>query len=328
LRAWRQRGLVASLLLPLALLFGLLSRVRRWFYRQTVFEVCRLPVPVVVVGNISVGGVGKTPVVIHLAHSLMHQGHRPGVISRGYRGSGAVREVQADADPGQVGDEPLLIQRQCGCPVFVGADRIAAGRALLAAHPETTVILSDDGLQHYRLGRDLELAVVNADGLGNRWLLPAGPLREPVARLAQVDGVIGNGIAVPPAPTFDVPFFCLSGALGPAYSLQDPGRTSALTEFAGRRIHAVAGIGSPQRFFAQLTTLGLVFEAHEFPDHHTYVAAELAYDGDVLLTTEKDAVKFARLNLAIPVWVVPLKVSIEPDLAQFVVEKLNGRTPA
>jgi tetraacyldisaccharide 4'-kinase len=328
LRAWHQRSLIAISLLPLALVFSLLSGVRRWLYRRGILPTHRLSVPVVVVGNISVGGVGKTPVVIHLAHALMQLGHRPGVISRGYRGSGSILEVGVDSDPGQVGDEPLLIQRQCACPVVVGADRVAAARALLAAHPDTSVILSDDGLQHYRLGRDLELAVVNADGFGNRWLLPAGPLRERVGRLAQVDGVIGNGIAVPPAPTFGTPYFRLDSRLDEAYALNDEGRTRPLVDFIGLRLHAVAGIGSPQRFFAQLISLGLRFSAHEFPDHHAYVADELAFVGDALLTTEKDAVKFARLDFTIPVWVVPLKVSIEPDLAQFVVEKLNGRAPA
>jgi tetraacyldisaccharide 4'-kinase len=227
-----------------------------------------------------------------------------------------------------VGDEPLLIHRECACPVVVGADRVAAACALLAAHPDTTVILSDDGLQHYRLGRDIELAVVNTDGLGNRWLLPAGPLRERIGRLSQVDGVIGNGIAVPPAPTFGVPFFRLDSWPGEAYALNDTGRPRPLADFIGQQVHAVAGIGSPQRFFAQLRALGLEFDAHEFPDHHSYVAKELAFVGDALLTTEKDAVKFARLDLPIPVWVVPLKISIEPDLAQFVVEKLNGRASA
>jgi tetraacyldisaccharide 4'-kinase len=169
-------------------------------------------------------------------------------------------------------------------------------------------------LQHYRLGRDLELAVVSASGLGNRWLLPAGPLREPVGRLARVAAIIGNGIAVPPAPTCGVPFFCLSGELEQAYLLQDPARNCVLAEFSGQRIHAVAGIGSPQRFFDQLAAQGLAFEAHPFPDHHAYAANELAFAGDIVLTTEKDAVKFARLDLALPVWWFPSRSASHPTL--------------
>lgn len=307
-------------------------------YRCGVLRVEHLPVPVVVVGNISVGGVGKTPLVIHLARRLTALGWRTGIISRGYGGQGnaGVTEVFAESDPEQVGDEPVLVAQNTGCPVVTGADRVKAARAMLEAHPNIQVILSDDGLQHYRLGRFLELAVTSPDAELNGWPLPAGPMREPRSRLHSVDAVIVTSAvgAVLPVPTL--------GGTGAAYpsrfhaatrtadfaSMVDHSQTRSPVSFSGLRLHAVAGIGHPQRFFDTLKRMGLEAEEHVFPDHHRYREDELCFTGDAILTTEKDAVKLRRLALALPVWVLPIEVSIEPDLAQFVVEKLNGRTSA
>lgn len=317
---WHRRGPFAWLLLPVGAAFLALVVLRRLLYRLGVLPSVRLPVPVVVVGNIIVGGAGKTPLVLWLAEELARRGRRPGVISRGHGGSGAVREVHRDGDPAEAGDEPLLIRRRAGCPVFVGRDRVAAAQALLAAHPECDIIVSDDGLQHYRLARDVEIAVMDGRGVMNGWPLPAGPLREPALRLGTVDAVVANGW------TGDAGFrMALRGEA--FYRLDAAAETSTAAGFAGQRLHAVAGIGDPRRFFDHLSAMGLRFEAHPFPDHHPYAAGDLDFSGDAILTTEKDAVKFGGLS-KLPVWALPVTAQVEPDLAQFVLEKIDGRPPA
>ncbi len=321
---WRTRGLAACLLYPVSLIFLLLAALRRRLAGRGV----RLPVPVVVIGNLTVGGAGKTPLTIHLARALRERGRHPGIVSRGYGGAGAVVEVTADADPASVGDEPLLLARHSACPVVIGRDRVAAARALLAAHPDCDLILSDDGLQHYRLGRDLEIVVFDKRGIMNGWALPAGPLRESPKRLASADAVVLNGFAVPPAPTFGQPVFRMDLRGDVFVRIDDPAQTCSTADFVGLRLHAVAGIGDPQRFFDHLATLGLNCEAHAFPDHHAYQRDDLAFVGDAILCTEKDAVKLARLDLPLPVWVLPVSASLSPDLAAFVLEKLNGPSPA
>ena len=317
---WARRGVLAWALLPVGIVFFALVAVRRLFYRLGVLNCTRLPAPVIVVGNITAGGSGKTPLVLWLVDQLQRRGRRPGVVSRGYGGTvEGVCEVHCDSDAAAVGDEPLLIRRRAGCPVFVGRDRAQAGRALLAAH-RCDVIVCDDGLQHYRLARDVEIALVDRRGLMNGWPLPAGPLREPASRLASVDAVVGN--AWPGSAGFRMR---LDGDR--FHRLDDAGIVRAAEEFAGQRLHAVAGIGEPQRFFDHLAALGLSFEPHAFPDHHRYVAADLAFVGDAILTTEKDAVKYAALA-SLPVWVLPVTATIEPDLAQFVLETIDGCPPA
>ena len=303
--------------------------LRRALYRAGLLHSERLPVPVVVVGNITVGGTGKTPLVIHLARALRALGRHPGIVSRGYRGDAAhVAEVTPGSDPGVVGDEPLLLARRSDCPVFVGRDRVAAARALLARHPRCDLILSDDGLQHYRLDRAVESAVFDERGVMNGWCLPAGPLREPVSRLAQVDAVVLNGIAVSPAPSFPGPVFAMRLLDQGFQRLDDPLLKCRAADLAGKTLHAVAGIGAPQRFFDRLRAMELVFTEHAFPDHHGFLAEELAFDGDAILTTEKDAVKLARLSLLLPVWVLPVTAETSPDLAAFVLEKIDGRPSA
>ncbi len=323
---WQKRGPAAYSLLPAALLFSLVVSLRRRAYRAGWLKSVRLPVPVVVVGNIAAGGAGKTPLALSLVRELAARGRHPGIVSRGYGGSGTgVREVLAGDSAGLVGDEPLLLKTRAGCPVFVGRDRVAAAQALLARYPACDIVVSDDGLQHYRLARDVEIAVVDARMLANSWMLPAGPLREPMARLASVDAVVKNGaadVAVGGVPVFDMRvegtrFVCLDA----------PEHSRGAADFAGGRLHAVAGIGVPQRFFAHLAALGLRCETHAFPDHHRYVAADLDFVGDAVLATEKDGVKLRGLS-PLPVWVLPVDARIEPDLATFVMEKVNGRPPA
>lgn len=326
--AWRRRGVAAASLLPVGLVFLFLAALRRWCYRSGLLAVRRLPVPVVVVGNLSVGGSGKTPLTAYLAAALAAAGWPPGIVSRGYRrAAGQECEVHPDSLPDVVGDEPLLLRRITGCPVAVGADRAAAARLLLLAHPGLRVILADDGLQHYGLGRDIEIAITGADSELNGWPLPAGPMREGRWRLREVSAVVTPD-AVPPAPTFAPPCFRMTPGTGRFRALRQPDRTCAADELRGLRLHAVAGIARPERFFSSLARLGLAPECHAFPDHHRYRADDLPSDADAILTTEKDAVKLERLDSKIPVWVLPLNCAIQPDLGQFVVEKLNGFPPA
>lgn len=326
---WRQRGPLACLLFPVSLVFRALIALRRAAYRAGLMQSHGVSVPVVVVGNLTVGGSGKTPLVIHLASALRSRGRRPGIVSRGYRGENrSVTEVTASSNPAEVGDEPILIARRAGCPVFVGRDRVAAAHALLAVHPECDVVLSDDGLQHYRLKRDLELAVFDERGVLNGWCLPAGPLREPLSRLAQVDALVLNGTAVSPAPTLGRPEFSMRLEGKRLYRLGNPQFTCSVADLIGGKLHAVAGIGAPQRFFDMLRAMGLDVIEHAFPDHHEYFVDDLAFADGVMLTTEKDAVKLVHLSLSLPVWVLPVTAQLSPNLAEFVLEKLNGCPPA
>jgi tetraacyldisaccharide 4'-kinase len=327
-RLWFRKRLSPFLfpLLPLSWLFGGLVAARRHLYRRGVLRPVLLPVPVVVVGNLTVGGSGKTPLTLWLAERLCERGYRPGILSRGYGGDGAIRQVFADSDAGEVGDEPLLLARRSGVPVFVGKDRAAAGKMLLAAHPQCDVLVCDDGLQHYRLGRRAEIAVFDRRGVGNGRFMPAGPLRESTRRLAGVTAVVANGgdFLVDPA---GAPCFSMRLAGERFVALKDPRQTCSAAELRGKRLHAVAGIGDPARFFSQLAGLGLEFSEHPFPDHRTFAAEDLSFArGGVLLMTEKDAVKCA--GLALPeAWVLPVEARIgdAPDgrrLLDVILEKL------
>jgi len=320
---WQHLTWLSLALLPLAGLFALVSGARRLAYRHSWLRAVRLRAPVVIVGNISVGGTGKTPLVIWLADALRARGFSPGLVSRGYRGAGSLSEVTSDADPAHSGDEPVLLARRSLCPVWVGRDRVQAARALLERYPGVDVIVSDDGLQHYRLARDFEIAVVDGDiGLGNCLLLPAGPLREAASRLAEVDAVVINGAgkAAHGAQGF---FMSLEG--GGFRNLLDPNRHAGPGDFAAYRVHAVAGIGNPDRFFAHLRALGLSPVGHAFPDHHRYTPQDLAFeDAGAVIMTEKDAIKcahFARENW----WTLPVEAQVDPALADLIARKL--RTP-
>ena len=314
------------LLLPVSLLFGVLAAIRRVMYRNGWLASFRLPVPVVVIGNIALGGTGKTPLVLWLAQFLQEHGYQPGIVSRGYGAAGfAPRAVMPDADPAQVGDEPLLLARHSGCPVWVGKDRAAVGSALLQAHPHCDVVLCDDGLQHYRLRRDVEIAVVDgARGCGNGFLLPAGPLREGVGRLDAVDAVVVNGAGVWPG-------YAMTLAGATFRNLADIARTAQPVDFRGKKLHAVAGIGNPQRFFDHLRSLGLVCVAHPFPDHYPYHAGDLAFAGaDAVLMTEKDAVKCAAFAAA-NWWMLAVEAQVDAALGVTILDKLrkfDGRQTA
>ncbi|WP_009204897.1 tetraacyldisaccharide 4'-kinase [Sulfuricella denitrificans] len=319
-------------LLPLSILFGLVVALRRGLYRVGLLRAIRLPVPVIVVGNISVGGTGKTPLVLWLTDFLRQHGYHPGVVSRGYGGgTGGMVGVDVGSEPAVVGDEPLLLAKKSGCPVWIGRDRVAAGIALLRAHPECDVLVSDDGLQHYRLERDMEIVVVDGERkFGNGLLLPAGPLREGVSRLGSVDAVVVNG-GGPKAAMHLRNEFEMNLQGGVFYNLLNQELNASAADFSGKELHAVAGIGNPQRFFTHLRGLGLVFEEHAFPDHCVFRSQDLDYENaDALLMTEKDAVKcvgFADERY----WALAVEASLPPAFGQTVLQKLkdiDGRQTA
>ena len=315
--------LLLPLLLPLSWLFAFLAALKR---RNTT--PARLSVPVIVVGNITVGGAGKTPLTIWLARQLRQRGWRPGIVSRGYGGNNtepcAVGETSL---PSEVGDEPILLAQHSACPVWVGRNRAAAGWALLVAHPEVDVILCDDGLQHYRLARDVELAVFDGRGAGNGWRLPLGPLREPLRRLRRVDAIICNGQRESRIPE-GVAVFDMRLLPGDFYRFGDASKSCRAADFSGKKLYALAGMGDPGRFFRTLAGLDLIFESHPFPDHHAYAAADLAFAQDgILLMTEKDAVKCVGLTAG-ETWVLPVDAELSPALIDLILEKLRGRQAA
>jgi len=300
-------------LIPLAWLFWLLSSLRRGAYRLGVLPVAALPVPVVVVGNVTVGGTGKTPFVLWLAVELQKRGHRPGIVTRGYGGSGqGERLVPADADAATAGDEAILLARRSLVPVAAGRDRVAAARLLLGRNVD--VILSDDGLQHYRLPRAHEIVLLDGSrGLGNRWLLPAGPLRESEHRLGMVQQVV---IKETPGGSFTWPdALRMRLQADAAVSLSD-GTRRPLASFGGKRVHALAAIGNPDQFFASLETTGLKVDGRPLADHATLTAADLAFGDDAaVFMTEKDAVKCTGLDLKNH-WYVEVSAHFEPAEAE------------
>ena len=332
-RAWLRRGPLACALWPLSLLFRALAALRAWLFRAGFKPSERLPVPVIVVGNIFIGGTGKTPLTIWLAQALRAAGFQPGIVSRGHGSAGeAARAVTASSTAREVGDEPLLIARRTGCPVMVARARAAAGRALLAAHPEVDVLIADDGLQHYALQRDIEIMLFDGRGAGNGWLLPAGPLREPVSR--RRDFTVVNAPALTPALCAAVggaPFQMRLGG-DTAYRLAAPGEQLPLAALGGRRIVAAAGIGNPARFFGMLRAAGLQPGELALPDHHDFLDRPFdAVDADVILITEKDAVKCAlieHLKHDPRLWVVPVSAQLDAALAEQIVEKCRGRSTA
>lgn len=332
-RAWLRRGLLACALWPLSRLFGGLLALRRALYRRGWLASVQLPVPVIIVGNVFVGGTGKTPLTIWLVDALRAAGRVPGVISRGYGSSSAAmpRLVSVDATPQQVGDEPLLIARRAQCPVMVGRDRVAAGQALLVAHPEIDCIVSDDGLQHYRLARDVEIVLFDGRGAGNGWLLPAGPLREPATRRRDFTVLnLAQGVDVPAKMPADAYRMILAGAV--AQRLCDPAQQLPLQELniLPGKIVAAAGIGNPARFFATLRQAGLDFEELPLPDHYDFAVNPFGnIAADIILITEKDAVKCAlatELKNDPRLWVVPVTACLDGALAQRILEKCRGQS--
>ncbi|MBX3634890.1 MAG: tetraacyldisaccharide 4'-kinase [Rubrivivax sp.] len=320
---WRERpSLLAQALRPLSWLYRALAALHRLLVRPQ-----RLPVPVLVVGNLVVGGAGKTPTVIALVQALRDRGWHPGVVSRGYgRADEAQREVADGDGAAAVGDEPLLIRRRSGVPVWVGRDRVAAARALRAAHPEVDLIVADDGLQHRRLARDAECVVFDERGAGNGLLLPAGPLREPLPhRLPARRLVLYTGGAASTA----LPGALAQRRLAQAWPLAawwrgQGGAAVPLQALQGRPLVAAAGIAAPQKFFAMLDAAGLRFEALPLPDHHDHATLPWPADAEVV-TTEKDAVKLdpARPGMA-RVWVLPLDLALPAEVVDVLHRRLSA----
>lgn len=306
---WYKDQFIGTWLMPLGFVFADMVRLRKFLYRIGVLKTRRLPVPVIVVGNITVGGTGKTPLVIGLVQLLKDHGYRPGIISRGYGGQvDGLQSVTADSRAENVGDEALLIARQTASPMAVGARRVEAGKLLLQ-QADCNIIVSDDGLQHYALHRDIEIAVIDgARRFGNGYCLPAGPLREPINRLQSVDFIVVNG------EKSEANEFTMHITGDTAVNLAT-GEQQPLSRFAGIACHALAGIGNPERFFALLASAGLVCQTYCFPDHHKFQLDDILFsENNPVLMTEKDAVKCAGFA-GERHWYVPVKAVIDPDFA-------------
>jgi len=313
---WYRNGPVAFFLLPLSWLFCGLARWRRKRLQPATLS---RRVPIIVVGNISVGGTGKTPMVVWLVEYLRVHGYTPGVVSRGYGGESREQPlaVEARSDARVVGDEALLIARRTGCPVRVCRDRVAAIEALLA-DGRVDVVISDDGMQHYRMPRDIEIAMIDgARRFGNELCLPAGPLREPLSRLDEVDFRVVTGSMA------DEDEYAMEFAGEELINLRSPGKRMYLSALEDVRVNAVAGIGNPARFFFRLESAGLRVERHPFPDHHSYTKEDFAFDNDrMIVMTEKDAVKcgvFADERF----WYMPVVARPDPAFALDLLNRLK-----
>ena len=331
-KEWQKLGGGALVFLPLTLLFSAAVWMRRMLYRARILPSWRASVPVIVVGNITVGGTGKTPLVMEILELLQRRGWTPGVVARGY---GRVPPREADplgvvrvypdlATPEHFGDEPVLIARTSRVPVYISPDRAAAARELLKSHPEVNVVVSDDGLQHYGLARDVEIAVVDAERrFGNRLMLPSGPLREPVSRLESVDAVVVNGGASDDLPGRHRFAMRLGGE---RFAALASNQELAPAEFAvlarGQAVVAIAGIGNPDRFFEHLGALGVHARTRAFPDHHAYQPTDLRFPGaELVVMTEKDAVKCAAFADA-RMWSMRVQAILPPEFGEFLLERL------
>ena len=322
-KSWYNKSGLTVILEPLSWLFCLLVQIRRLLYRVKIFTTTDFDIPVIVVGNLTVGGTGKTPMVIELANLLKKHGYRPGIISRGYGGKARTwpQQVRWDGDPTMVGDEAILIARRTRCPMAVGPNRVSSVEALIK-YTDCNIIISDDGMQHYALGRDIEIAVI--DGIrryGNEKCLPAGPLREPLKRLEHVNFKVTNGIAGPDefAMTYKAEKLCRA---------DDPAVTLDISSLKNQTVHAIAGIGNPQRFFDNLKLSGLDIIEHAFPDHYPFKRSDLDF-GEIqpIVITEKDAVKCQRFYLH-NVWYQPIKAILDNQFTEqllVMLERINGQ---
>jgi len=323
---WYERAAPPGWLVPASLAYGAVSATRRFMYANRWRRASRLSCPVVVVGNLSVGGTGKTPLVCWLVAHLLELGYKPGVVTRGYGGSSRnVRLITTSDDPLIVGDESVLLARRTGAPVAIGRDRPAAAQLLLSGG--CNVIVSDDGLQHYALARDCEVVVIDGDRrFGNGWLLPAGPLREAPGRLKAADAIVVNGGRP-----------LLPGALSMRLEAKNAvalrgGAVRPLRAFAGESIHAIAGIGNPERFFNMLRSCGIEVCGRPLPDHARLTQEDIRFgDGKSVLMTEKDAVKCATIA-GEQHWYVPVSASFDGNesaaLLDIVINRIEKRVIA
>jgi len=314
-QAWLARDGLARTLWPVSMLFAALSATRRGLYRLGVLRAQTVSAPVIVVGNLITGGAGKTPTVMALVETLRARSYTPGIVSRGYGAAAAgVLAVTRATRAADCGDEPLLLQLRTGAPVVIGRDRVAAATELLRQHPAVDVIVSDDGLQHLRLARAVQVLVFDERGAGNGWLLPAGPLREPLPPAVPPRSLVVYNARAPSTP---LPGTLATRSLAGAVELADwwqgrPARAAALDALRGRRVLAAAGLARPERFFTMLREHGLTIAPLPLPDHFDYAALPWAPDTLEVLVTEKDAIKLdiARMGLT-RVWVAPLDFSLD-----------------
>ena len=331
-RAWTVRGPAARLLLPLACLFHAVTRLRQSLYRVGWLRTVRLPVRVIVVGNLIAGGAGKTPTVLALVELLRRHGYTPGIVSRGYGGRAAgVTAVMPDTPAWSCGDEPLLMRLRTGLPVFVGRDRVAAGQALLRDHPDVNVIVSDDGLQHLRLGRDIQVLVFDERGAGNGWPLPSGPLREPLPRALPSGTLVLYNAEQATTPLGGwLALRRLAGAVSLADWWQGrPSLPQSLDLLKGKRMIAAAGLAQPERFFTMLRIAGIDIEALALPDHFDYATLPWPAGTTAVIVTEKDAVKLDPRRVGdLQVWVAALDFAPAPAFGTEVLRLLGHPVPS
>lgn len=340
-KLWYQDRVVLWPLVPLSIIYASIVKLRRkWyrlraFFKKSFFETHSNPViPVIVVGNITVGGTGKTPLVIHIAEYLIEQGWQPGIISRGYKGKHRKpTEVNAKSDPSIVGDEALLFAKHVECPIVVGKNRSKALKKLLKMNPKHAidVVISDDGLQHYALDRHIEIAVVDAQRrLGNGYCLPVGPLREPESRLSTVDLVIYNTGAFYGVPEKAIPkdaytAYTMGYVPDKLYNAFQPNRQASLATFHAKTVHAIAGIGNPEQFFQLLTDYGLIVIKHAFPDHHRFTHRDVYFRNEFpVIMTEKDAVKCKKF-VDLRHWILPIKAEVDSQFDAKLLALLEGQ---
>ncbi len=309
---WYGKHPVRFFLAPLSWLFCVIVLLRRLAYQYNFFKSYQAAIPIIVVGNITVGGTGKTPLVAWIVKYLKKQGFNPGIISRGYGGEAEKwpQEVVPNSNPRLVGDEPVLLARQCGCPVVVAPKRALAVESLLKNH-NCNVIISDDGLQHYALQRDVEFVVVDGmRGFGNQYCLPAGPLREPVSRLKTVDFIVTTGET-------------MQYVIKPLRGVRNNKQSQDLAKLRGQIVHAVAGIGNPTRFFRILREYGLKLHCHEWPDHHIYRRYDIEFNDDLpVIMTEKDAVKCQNFAGS-QHWYLPIEAQLPKSYGERLLNKLE-----
>lgn len=317
INSWHNpRAFLPYFLWPFSQIYKIIIAIRKKIIKPTKFNI-----PIIIVGNITVGGTGKTPLVIWLAKFLKENNYKPGIVTRGYGGKIKIhpQPVHPDSDAQQMGDEAVLIARHAECPVIIDPNRVNAVRYLLN-NTDCNIVISDDGLQHYALARDIEIAVI--DGMrrfGNRWCLPAGPLREPISRLDAVDFIVTNGGEI------GIGEYEMNLIPGEIYNICTPTLKANLHDFAGETLHAIAGIGNPERFFTTLRGLGLTIMQHRFPDHYQFEYKDIDFKDDIkIIMTEKDAVKcetFADYRY----WCLPVDAELDPEFGEKLLAKLKDR---
>ncbi len=321
---WYSNHPISFALLPLSWFFCAATSIRRQAYKYGLLSSRQLPVPIIVVGNITVGGTGKTPLVIWLAQLLKQHGYQPGIVSRGYGGKANnwPQQVRIDSDPKIVGDEAILLARHSGCPVAVAPKRLQAIESLIL-HYHCNVIISDDGLQHYAFKRDIEINV--SDDIrryGNQHCLPAGPLREPLSRLNHVDFLISKGAVL--RHRMATQEFSMHYDFKPLRNLKDSNVSQSLSTLRGHTVHAIAGIGHPERFFTRLRDQGLKVNTHLFSDHYFYQKSDIYFSDQLpVLMTEKDAVKCMAIADERH-WFLPIKANLPMQFGEQLLAQLKN----